>query len=229
MQHINTIRTPLATLIALAVAAPGIAFAYGDKEAISDCENRIRSEYKLTDLRDATATHVMDNAEHHYKVQGSTKVDGDRHPWSCEVKNRHVTTAEYNGPKPKGLTTTQTAALGAAALIGGGMAINAMNKPATTTSHTPAPSGGSNANLPYRCQIYTGKTLSYEQRCSYTQRQGAVHIVLADSGEFSFSPVGNKPGTYINDGTKEKVIRKSGLGSKGVIYQLPSQSIHILY
>lgn len=229
MQQINTISTPLAAVLALTFAAPGVAFAYGDKEAIRDCQNRIRSEYQLTDLRAATATHVADNTEHHYKVQGSTKVDGDRHPWSCEIKNRHVTTAEYNGPKPKGLTTGQTAALGAAALVAGGMAVNSMNKPATTSTHTPAAGGGTNAKFPYRCQIYTGKSLSYEQPCSYTQRQGAVHIVLADSGEFSFSPVGNKPGTYINDGTREKVYRKSGLGSKGVIYDTPAQSIHILY
>ena len=229
MPQLNPIQTSIAAVLALACAAPGVAFAYGDREAIRDCENRIRSEYKIKDLRDATATQVMDNTQHHYKVQGSAKVDGDRHPWSCEVKNRHVIAAEYSGPKPKGLSTGQTAALGAAALVAGGLAINSMNKPATTTTQAPAAGSANNANLPYRCQIYTGKSLSDEQRCSYTQRQGYVHIVLADSGEFSFSPVGNKPGIYINDGTKEKVYRKSGLGSKGVIYDTPSQSIHILY
>ncbi len=127
-------------LLALAVAAPGAAFAYTEKDAINDCESRIRSEYKITDLRDATAERLNDVALH-FKVQGLAKVDGDKHPWTCEVKNRHVVSAEYSGPKPKGLGTAEKLAIGAAAVIGGAVAVNEMNKH-EGTSHTASGTGG---------------------------------------------------------------------------------------
>jgi len=131
-------------LLALALAAPGAVFAYGEKDAINDCESHIRSEYKITDLRDATAERLNDVALH-FKVQGLAKVDGDKHPWTCEVKNRHVVTAEYSGPKPKGLGTAEKLAIGAA-VIGGAVAINEANKPEPnkheTASHTASGTGG---------------------------------------------------------------------------------------
>ena len=40
-------------LLTLALAIPGGALAYGDKDAIRDCESHIRSEYHVSDLRDA--------------------------------------------------------------------------------------------------------------------------------------------------------------------------------
>jgi len=127
-------------LLALAVAAPGAAFAYTEKDAINDCESRIRSEYKITDLRDATAERLNDVALH-FKVKGLAKVDGDKHPWTCEVKNRHVVSAEYSGPKPKGLGTAEKLAIGAAAVIGGAVAVNEMNKH-EGASHTASGTGG---------------------------------------------------------------------------------------
>jgi hypothetical protein len=45
-------------LLVLALAVPGTALAYSEKDAIRDCESRIRSEYKLSDLRDATSRGV---------------------------------------------------------------------------------------------------------------------------------------------------------------------------
>jgi hypothetical protein len=53
--------------------------------------------------------------------------------------------------------------------------------------------------------------------------------MLADGKAFSLSPVGNTPGTCVNDRTNEKVYRKSGLGSKGMIYEFPGETIHVLY
>lgn len=121
--------TTLLTLGGLAFGAvvPGTALAYGPKDAISDCEGRIRSEYKVTDLRNSQAEQIMDS-EHHYKVQGFAKVDGNKSPWTCEVKNRHVVAAEYSGPKPKGMTTGEKLAVGAAAAAIGAAAITAANK-----------------------------------------------------------------------------------------------------
>ena len=56
------------------------------------------------------------------------KVDGDKHPWTCEVKNRHVTSAEYSGPKPKGMGTAEKLAIGAAAVVAAGVAVNEAGK-----------------------------------------------------------------------------------------------------
>lgn len=133
-------RAPANVLLVLALAAPGAALAYDEKDAIRDCESHIRSEYQLSDLRDATAERLNDTALH-FKVQGLTKVDGDKHPWTCEVKNRHVTAAEYSGPKPKGIGTAGKLAIGAAA-IAAGVAINEASK---QNGEGHAGSGGSGA------------------------------------------------------------------------------------
>jgi hypothetical protein len=119
-------------LLTLTLALPGVALAYGEKDAINDCESHIRSEYKITDLRDATAERLNDVALH-FKVQGLAKVDGDKHPWTCEVKNRHVTAAEYSGPKPKGMGTAEKLAIGTAAVVAGGIAINEASKHSGTS------------------------------------------------------------------------------------------------
>ena len=127
MHQTHCFQAPPSVLLMLALAAPGAALAYDEKDAIRDCESHIRSEYKLSDLRDATAERLNDTALH-FKVQGLAKVDGDKHPWTCEVKNRHVTAAEYSGPKPKGMGTAEKLAIGAAAVIAGGVAINEASK-----------------------------------------------------------------------------------------------------
>jgi hypothetical protein len=127
MNRAQSVNTALGALFALALAAPGAALAYGERDAIGDCESRIRSEYSIIDLRDATAQR-LDDTVHHYKVQGLAKVDGDKYPWTCEVKNRHVTAAEYSGPRPKGMSTAQKLAVGAAAVAAAGVAANEMSK-----------------------------------------------------------------------------------------------------
>lgn len=128
MQSTRSIRLPARLILTLAFAAPGVVLAYDEQDAIRDCENRIRSEYRISDLRDATAQRLSDTLLH-FKVQGLAKVDGDKHPWTCEVKNRHVTSAEYRGPKPKGgLSPAGTAAVGAAVLAAGAVAANEYSK-----------------------------------------------------------------------------------------------------
>ncbi|WP_295445029.1 hypothetical protein [uncultured Thiodictyon sp.] len=139
MHQTKSLSVPIIGLLTLAL--PGAAFAsYDGNDAIRDCESRIRSEYKLTDLRDATVQRLNDGALH-FKVQGQTKVDGDRHPWTCEVKDRHVTAAEYSGPKPKGLSTAEKIAIGTATVAAGAIAINAAGKH-SGTSQTGSGAGG---------------------------------------------------------------------------------------
>jgi hypothetical protein len=127
--------------LAIGFVIPGAAFAYGEKDAIRDCENRIRSEYGLSDMRDASATQLNDS-EKHFKVQGRTKVEGDKYSWTCEVKDRHVTSINYDGPKPEGLGTAEKLAIGAAAAIAVGAAASAMSKdkePEAVTESVAAP------------------------------------------------------------------------------------------
>jgi len=69
MHRTHPAPTLLAALTALALAAPGAVLAYGDQDAIRDCESRLRSEYGLSDLRDAGAERLNDTV-HHYKVKG---------------------------------------------------------------------------------------------------------------------------------------------------------------
>lgn len=228
MKQTKRVRVPIGTLLALAVAAPGVALAYGDQDAIRDCESHIRSEYKITDLRDGQAERLTD-APHHYKVQGLAKVDGDKHPWTCEVRNRHVTSAEYSGPKPKGMSTAQKLAIGAGVAVAAGVAANEMSKHPSGTEQAAAPHDAANNSYPNRCEFYHGKTRTNAQACSYSQHQGGVNIMLADGTEYSLDPVGDKPGTYVKTGTNTKVYRKSGLGSKGMIYEFPGETLHILY
>jgi hypothetical protein len=141
MYQTKTSPAPIIGLLALALTAPGAAVAYGGNDAIRDCESRIRSEYHISDLRDAHAEKIMDS-EHHYKVQGLAKVDGDKHPWTCEVKNRHVTSAEYSGPKPKGMGTAEKLAIAAAA-VAAAVAINEASKhDAAGHSDTSTPAAG---------------------------------------------------------------------------------------
>ncbi|CRI66270.1 exported hypothetical protein [Thiocapsa sp. KS1] len=127
MHATRPVQSPARLLLALALAVPGAAFAYGTQDAIRDCESRIRSEYGISDLRDATAVQLSDS-EKHFKVEGKAKVDGKKHHWSCEVKNRHVIQAEYDGPKPEGMSTAAKLAVGAAAAVAAGVAISEANK-----------------------------------------------------------------------------------------------------
>ena len=117
----NTLLKPgLAAALTLGLSVPTTVFAYDKGDAISDCESRIKSEYGLSDTRDTAAVQLTDS-EKHYKVTGKTKVDGEKYPWTCEVKDRHVTSINYDGPKPEGMGTAEKLAIGAAAAIAAGV------------------------------------------------------------------------------------------------------------
>ncbi|MBB1073965.1 hypothetical protein HUU62_06000 [Rhodoferax sp. 4810] len=83
----------------VAFASPNIALAYDTGDAERDCENHVRSEYGLTDIRETDAVQLMDS-EKHYQVQGKTKIAGEKHRWTCEIKRRRVVNAHYRGPRP---------------------------------------------------------------------------------------------------------------------------------
>ena len=53
MHRTHANQASLRLLLTLTLATPGLALAYDEKDAIRDCESHIRSEYSITDLRDA--------------------------------------------------------------------------------------------------------------------------------------------------------------------------------
>jgi uncharacterized protein YecT (DUF1311 family) len=124
--HRFELRIPFAaTALALAMAASSGAYGYDEKSAIRDCEKRLSSEYNLSDFRLQKAEKLSASG-HHYKVTGETKIEGQRHPFGCEVKERHVTSVSYDGPEPEGMGTAEKLAVGAAAAIAAGLVANEM-------------------------------------------------------------------------------------------------------
>jgi len=114
--HIKNIETTLAVAgITLSLAVPAAALAYSDDDAVKDCKKRLRDEYELTDFRNMSAE-KLEGEGHKYKVTGKTKVEGDKYPVSCNIKDRHVTSVTYDGPEKKGMTGAQKAAVGVAAV-----------------------------------------------------------------------------------------------------------------
>lgn len=116
-----------AAAVAVGLTLPGIALAYDEDDAIRDCNNRMRSEYKLTDFRSESAKQLP-GAGHRYEVSGKTKVDGDKYDYRCDIENRHVTAIHYDGPEPEGMDTAEKVAIGAAAAVATAIAVNAMSK-----------------------------------------------------------------------------------------------------
>ncbi|MBK1723410.1 hypothetical protein [Thiocystis violacea] len=98
MHQTSLIRRPLGLLLALTIAAPGVALAYDTKDAIRDCEDRLRSEYGLIDLRESRGVQLPGDKT--YRVEGKTKIDGEKYPWTCDVQRRRVVNLEYRGRRP---------------------------------------------------------------------------------------------------------------------------------
>ncbi len=83
-----------AFLLTLALAVPGTVLAYDAKDAVRDCEMRLRSDYDLTDLRDAHAVQL--SGDKNYRVTGNTKIDGDKYPWTCDIEKRRIVAVDYS-------------------------------------------------------------------------------------------------------------------------------------
>ncbi len=178
----------VAASVALTVILPGSAFAYGQNDAIRDCESHLRSEYGLSDFRHESAERVAAEG-HQYKVVGSTKVDGEKYPIECEIKDRHVTSVKYDGPEPEGMTTSQKLAIGAAAAIAAGLVASEMSKDGEQSAST-SPTGRYttaeyDATTSFRCSM---NEPNHDKQCPAGIRRG-------DSGSASIrvtTPVGSE-------------------------------------
>ena len=64
--------------------------------------------------------------------------------------------------------------------------------------------------------------------CTFSQRQGYVTIVVADTDAYTLSPVGDAPGNYL-DADSRPVYRQAGLGSAGLIFRFPDRVIRVMW
>jgi hypothetical protein len=125
----------VAVTATLALAAPSGAFAYGRDDAVRDCESHLRSEYGLSDFRHDSAEQLRGEG-HQYKVVGETKIDDQKYPFECQIRDRHVTSVKYDGPEPEGMKTSQKLAIGAAAAIAAGVIASQVGKSDEESSPT---------------------------------------------------------------------------------------------
>lgn len=81
-----------------------------------------------------------------------------------------------------------------------------------------------------RCDIYPkgSDKASAVVACSFSQRQGYVHIVRTDGVSHDLSPVGSTAGRYV-DQDGRPAYRQSGLGRQGQIYRLAKESVYVYW
>lgn len=81
-----------------------------------------------------------------------------------------------------------------------------------------------------RCDVYPkGQDRAKSSGlCTFSQRQGAVGIQLQNGKRYDLVPVGNNPGNY-RDQNGKAAYRQSGLGDKGQIFRLTTESIYVYW
>jgi hypothetical protein len=81
-----------------------------------------------------------------------------------------------------------------------------------------------------RCDIYPkGSTKAAAVlACSFSQRQGFVHIRRSDGVDIDLRPVGDNPGRYV-DAQGRPAYRQSGLGRRGQIFRLADESVYVYW
>lgn len=81
-----------------------------------------------------------------------------------------------------------------------------------------------------RCDIYPKGANKPSARyfCVFSQRQGYITIDRADGVYYDFMPMGDSPGNY-KDGQGQPVYRQSGLGKKGLIFELKEESVYVYW
>jgi len=81
-----------------------------------------------------------------------------------------------------------------------------------------------------RCDIYPkgSDKASAVLACSFSQRQGHVHIRRGDGVDYELRPVGDGPGRYV-DAQGRPAYRQSGLGKRGQIFRLADESVYVYW
>ncbi len=81
-----------------------------------------------------------------------------------------------------------------------------------------------------RCDIYPkgADKASAVLPCTFSQRQGHVAIDRADGVRHELEPRGDRPGNYV-DQAGNPAYRQSGLGRRGQIFRLATESVYIYW
>jgi len=84
--------------------------------------------------------------------------------------------------------------------------------------------------LTARCDLYLqGESLASKTLpCQFSQRQGYVSITRSDGIAYHLSPKSDAVGSYL-DQDGQSVYRRSGLGSAGLIFQMPKLSVYVYW
>lgn len=127
MKPVQMLSQIAAAAVTLAVCTPSAVLAYGRDDAISDCESRLRSDYGLSDFRHDSAE-KLPGEDHQYRVSGETKIKGDKYPFECYIRDRHVVSVNYQGPESEKTGTAEKLAIGAAAAAAVGLIAHELSK-----------------------------------------------------------------------------------------------------
>ena len=98
MDKIQSTPVRVGVLLTLTLGFSVSALAYNGRDAIRDCENRIRGDFGFVELRDARVAQLP--GEKRYKVDGVAKVDGERYPLACMIDDRRVVDIDFVGRRP---------------------------------------------------------------------------------------------------------------------------------
>ncbi len=81
-----------------------------------------------------------------------------------------------------------------------------------------------------RCDVYPKgeDRATSSDLCTFSQRQGVVGIQLKNGQRYDLVPAGSNPGNY-RDQNGRAAYRQSGLGDKGQIFRLATESIYVYW
>jgi hypothetical protein len=81
-----------------------------------------------------------------------------------------------------------------------------------------------------RCDIYSKGSDHTDKMipCTFGQRQGYITITRSDGVTHDLTPVGDAPGNF-HDQNGRPVYRQSGLGSEGLIFRFPDESVYVYW
>lgn len=81
-----------------------------------------------------------------------------------------------------------------------------------------------------RCDIYPAGSdhASESIACTFSQYQGNVYIDRSDGVSYQLQPTGDVPGNFV-DQDGNAVYRQSGLGSAGLIFRMPDESVYVYW
>ena len=81
-----------------------------------------------------------------------------------------------------------------------------------------------------RCDVYpAGQDHTKNSApCTFSQRQGYISIARADGVRHELSPADDTPGNF-RDQDGQPVYRQSGLGSAGLIFRFPTESVFVYW